>query len=102
MIGTLFKVKVKPAKRRAFIKFIEWDVRVAKEQEDGTLQFDMYQDPKDENTFFVYEAYKDQNAFDVHTKNKPYQQFKSHVRPKWLTEFCTYFERIEAKCSLSF
>jgi hypothetical protein len=63
MFGVLFKVKVKAEKRQAFIDFIKWDIQVAKEREPGTLSFDLYQDPADENAFFVYEAYRDRKAF---------------------------------------
>jgi len=45
MLGILFKVKVKGEKRQAFLDFIEWDIRVARESEPGTLRFDLYQDP---------------------------------------------------------
>jgi (4S)-4-hydroxy-5-phosphonooxypentane-2,3-dione isomerase len=99
MIGTLFRVKVKPTKRPAFIDFIEEDIRVAKEREPGTLRFDMYQDPKDENAFFVYEAYRDQNAFEEHKKNKPYQHWESHIKPE--VHFESLFEQVEAVHSLA-
>jgi (4S)-4-hydroxy-5-phosphonooxypentane-2,3-dione isomerase len=95
MIGTLFKVEVKPTKRQAFIDFIEEDVRVAKECEPGTLRFDLYQDPKDENAFYVYEAYRDQKAFGEHKKNEPYQNFISHVMPEMVTRFESFFEQVE-------
>lgn len=91
MIGTLFRVEVKPIKRQAFIEFIEWDVRVAKEREPGTLRFDLYQDPKDENAFFVYEAYRDEKAFEEHKKNEPYQHWESHVMPEMVTGFESFF-----------
>jgi len=73
MIGILLRVEVKPAKRQAFIDFMEEDVRLAKERELSMLRFDFYQDPKDETAFFVYEAYRDQKAFAEHKKNEPYQ-----------------------------
>ena len=91
MIGTLFRVEVKPTNRQAFIDFIEWDVRVAKECEPGTLRFDLYQDPKDENAFFVYEAYRDQKAFEDHKKNEPYQHWESHITPETVTRFHKVF-----------
>ena len=101
MIGTLFRVEVKPAKRQAFINFIERDVRVAKECEPGTLRFDLYQDPKDENAFFVYEAYRDQKAFDEHKGNEPFQHWESHIRPEMVTRFESFFEKVEAARSLA-
>jgi hypothetical protein len=44
MLGIVFKVKVKGEKRQAFLDFIEWDIRVARECEPRTLRFDLYQD----------------------------------------------------------
>jgi autoinducer 2-degrading protein len=96
MIGTLFRVEVEPAKRQAFIDFIEEDIRVAKEREPGTLRFDMYEDPKDENAFYVYEAYRDQKAFDEHKKNEPFQHWESHIRAEMVTRFESFFEQVEA------
>jgi len=95
MIGTLFRVEVKPTKRQAFIDFIEEDIRVAKDSEPGTLRFDVYQDPKDENAFFVYEAYRDQKAFVEHKKNEPFQQWESRIRPEMVTRFESIFEQVE-------
>src|SRR5262249_8675928 len=97
MIGTLSRVEVKAAKCQAFI---EWDVRVAKEREPGALRFGLYQDPKDENAFFVYEASLDQNAFEEHKKNKPYQHWESHIRPEMVTCFESFFEQVEAMHAL--
>jgi (4S)-4-hydroxy-5-phosphonooxypentane-2,3-dione isomerase len=77
MSGILFRVKVKPANRQVFIEFIEWDARVAREQEraSGTLWLDYYEDPKNANAFFVYEAYRDDAAFDAHKQNDPYKRW---------------------------
>src|SRR5262245_12439469 len=100
MIGTLFRVKVEPVKRQAFIDFIEEDIRVAKEREPGTLRFDLYQEPKDENAFLVYEAYRDQKDFEEHKKNEPYQQWESHIRPEMVTCFESFFEQVEVMRSL--
>ena len=94
MIGTLFRVEVEQVKRQAFIDFIEEDIRVAKEREPGTLRFDLYQDPKDENAFFVYEAYRDQKAFEDHQNHEPYQRWESHIRPEMVTCFESVFERL--------
>jgi (4S)-4-hydroxy-5-phosphonooxypentane-2,3-dione isomerase len=92
MFGILFKVKVKPEKRQAFIDFIKWDIQVAKEREPGTLRFDLYQDPADENAFFVYEAYRDRKAFEEHQKNLPYQQWELQIRPEVVADFKPLFD----------
>jgi autoinducer 2-degrading protein len=99
-IGILFRVEVKPAKRQAFIEFIEWDVRVAKEHEPGTLRFDLYQDPKDENAFFVYEAYRDKKAFEEHKKSEPLSELYLARYAEMLNGFHKLFDEVEAVCSL--
>lgn len=91
MFGILFRVEVKPAERQAFIDFIEWDARVAKEEEPGTLRFDLYQDPKDVNAFFVYEAYRDKSAFEEHKQNEPYKCWESKIKPEMVTDFQLWF-----------
>jgi autoinducer 2-degrading protein len=91
MLGILFKVTVKAEKRQAFIEFIEWDIQVAKESEPGTLRFDLYRDPADENAFFVYEAYRDNKAFEEHQKNPPYQRWVSQIEPEMVDDFQLLF-----------
>jgi quinol monooxygenase YgiN len=92
MLGILFKAQVKADKRQAFIAFIKWDIQVAKEREPGTLRFDLYQDPADENAFFVYEAYLDKKAFEEHKKNLPYQRWESQIRPEVVADFQPLFD----------
>src|SRR5205823_14091671 len=82
MFGILFRAEIKHEEREDVINFIKWDIRVAKEREPGTLRFDLYQDPKDENAFFVYEAYRDEEAFEEHKKNAPYQRWKPDVEQR--------------------
>jgi (4S)-4-hydroxy-5-phosphonooxypentane-2,3-dione isomerase len=87
MYGILFKVTVESAKRADFINFIKWDIEVATTQEPGTLRFDMYQDPKDENTFFVYEAYRDRCAFEDHKQHEPYRRWKPDVEDRMFARY---------------
>jgi quinol monooxygenase YgiN len=68
----------------------------SKKSEPGTLRFDLYRDPKDENAFYVYEAYRDQKAFEEHKKNEPYQHWESHIRPEMVIRFEPFFEKVEA------
>ncbi|MBA5871656.1 MAG: DUF4440 domain-containing protein [Nitrospira sp. CR2.1] len=98
MIEILFKAEVRGSDRRAFLEFIEWDARVAEdeERESGTLCFDYFEDPHDSNVFFVYEAYRDEVAFDAHKRNAPFKRWESHIKPNILTEFQILFERVEA------
>ena len=80
MFGILWRAEVKPEEREDFINFIKWDIQVAKENEPGTLRFELYRDPKDENDFFGYEAYQDEKAFQEHQKNEPFQRWESDVK----------------------
>nr|MBA2436049.1 antibiotic biosynthesis monooxygenase [Chthoniobacterales bacterium] len=98
MFGILFRVVVNPADRKAFIDFIEKDVRVAHDCEPGTLRFDLYKDPdpEAENAFFVYEAYRNRAAFDEHKKNEPYRHWVAEIRPR-MVDFQKVFET-DAEC----
>ncbi len=99
MFGILFRVKVKPGKRKEFIEFIKWDARVAQKSEPGTLRFDLYQDPTDKNAFYVYEAYRDKAAFKKHQQNEPFQQWEPLVEKTMLTHYRDVF-RTTALCAL--
>ena len=77
MFGILFKFKPKPGKRQELLDFLKWDAEVCRDQEPGTLRFEFYSDPKDEDTIYVYEAYQDRIAFEEHKKNEPYQRWAS-------------------------
>jgi (4S)-4-hydroxy-5-phosphonooxypentane-2,3-dione isomerase len=84
MFGILWRAEIRCEERKDFINFIKWDIQVAKEREPGTLRFDLYQDPNDENAFFVYEAYRDETAFEEHQKNEPYRRWDSDIRWRML------------------
>ena len=100
MFGILFRVKVKPHKRKEFIRFITWDIQVAHKKEPGTLRFDCYQDPKDKNAFYVYEAYRNKAAFKKHQQNEPYQQWEPLVKKTMLLTSPQDLFRRTALCSL--
>jgi len=101
MIEILFRAEVKATERSVFIDFIEWDVRVAKEDErgSGTLWFDYYEDPEDRNAFFVYEAYQNEAAFDAHKRNAPFKRWEAYIKQNVLTEFQILFESGKVVCS---
>jgi len=85
MLGILFKAKVKPEKRAAFIKFFESSIRTARDCEPGTLRFDLYQDPAgDGNVFIIYEAYVDEKAFEEDWKGEPYRRWVKKIQPEML------------------
>ena len=85
MLAILFRAKVKPGKRQELIDFLKWDFQECK-KEEGTLRFDVWVDPADEDAVYVYEAYQDQAAFDTHKEGKPFQLWSSEVEPEWITE----------------
>lgn len=100
MFGILFRVTVKPTKRKAFVQFIKEDAQVAQKLEPGTLRFDLYQDPTDKNAFYVYEAYRDKAAFKKHQQNEPYKEWASCVQKEMLISFSHVFQR-KALCALA-
>lgn len=73
----LLRFQVKSGKRQELLEFLEWDAKVAREQEPGTLRFDVYASENDPNTVFLYEAYQDDDAFEEHKANEPFQNFRS-------------------------
>jgi len=99
MLGILFRAKVKPGQRRAFIDFFKWDVGVARACEPGTIRFDVYEDAADKNAFFVYEAYRDRRAFRRHKNNAPFKKWERIVRRKMVDEFWSVL-RGDTVCSL--
>lgn len=77
MYGILFRVEANPGKYQELVDFMTWDAEVCRDEEPGTLRFEFYQDPENENALYVYEAYADREAFEAHKKNEPYQRFAS-------------------------
>ena len=53
MYGILFRVEAKPGKLQELMAHSEWTVEVCKKEEPGTLRFDIYQDPNDDQAFYV-------------------------------------------------
>ena len=92
MFGTLFKFEIESTNRQAFIDFIDSDIRFAEMHEPGTLRFDMYEDARDPNTFFMYEAYADEKAFEQHKQHDPYRRRESHIRPEMVMKFREFFK----------
>lgn len=101
MLSILFRVEIRPHKREEFIAFIKEDIRVAKAHEEGTtLRFDLYQDIKHMNVFYVLEEYKDEPAFKTHQNNEPYKIWLNKIMPEMVTTFQLLFEG-QPLCSLS-
>lgn len=79
VVAILFHVIAKPGKRQELFEFLKWDREESmnKDQEPGTLRFDVFQDPKNEEGFYVYEAYEDRAAFEEHMTHAPFQRWVS-------------------------
>ena len=77
MYGIVFRVEAKPGKFQELVDFLTWDAEVCRDEEPGTLRFEFYQDPENENALYVYEAYQNQEAFDVHKNNDPFKHWHS-------------------------
>ena len=80
MIATLVKARVRPGKKPELLEFLKWDGQVARDEEPGTLRFDVFEDARDENVVYWYEAYVDKAAFDAHRENPPFREFVGRVR----------------------
>jgi quinol monooxygenase YgiN len=91
MYGASFHAIVKPGRKQDFIDFLKWDADVAKDSEPGTLAFEVFQDPANEDGVYVFEGYKDSEAFDQHRSHEPFQQWVSQVREGMLAEFRLLF-----------
>jgi len=92
MLVILFRVEVRPAKRRAFIAFIKKDARVAKRDEKGTRQFELFRDPHNRHAFYVCEGYTNRAAFRIHQRNMPSKEWLTRVMPETVTKFDLLFE----------
>lgn len=87
MIAAFFKVNVRPGKKEELVEFFKWDGTVAGDEEPGTLRFDVFQDPENENTLFLYEAYVDDAALEAHKANAPFQKFINGLRDDCIESF---------------
>ena len=91
MFGILFRVEAKPGKYQALIEFLTWDVQVCRDFELGTLRFEFYRDPNDENALYMYEAYRDLDAFEAHKKNEPFRRWSAGLNQELGTNFTVLF-----------
>jgi (4S)-4-hydroxy-5-phosphonooxypentane-2,3-dione isomerase len=73
----LFFVTARPGQRQQLVDFLTWDQKESMEHERGTLSFDIFEDQKDKDTFYVYEAYEDEAAFEEHKKGEAYKRWSS-------------------------
>ena len=91
MFGILFRLEARPGTRQRLIDFLKWDGEVGRDEEPGTLRFEFYPDPNDENALYVYEAYRDVEAFEEHKKHEPFRRWSSGLRDELATNFTVLF-----------
>src|SRR3984893_4289132 len=81
MLAIWVKVKIKAAMRDRFLKAIEADALGSERDEPGCLRFNVFQDEKDENVYYLFEVYKDQAALEAHCNTPHYAMWRegAHV-----------------------
>lgn len=80
MIALFGKLYTRPGKKQKLIEFLKWDAQVARDQEPGTLRFDVYEDAGEERVVYLYEAYADETAFKAHQENPPFKKFQNGLK----------------------
>jgi autoinducer 2-degrading protein len=91
MFGIVFRIEATPGKYQELLEFLKWDGEICRDREPGTVRFEFYRDPNDDNAFFVYEAYRDLDAFEAHKKNEPFQRWGSGLRDTLGTNYTVLF-----------
>jgi quinol monooxygenase YgiN len=71
MIVIAVNFEIKPDKVAEFKELITGHAGRTLEREPGCRQFDVSQDPKNAQRFFLYEVYDDEAAFEAH-RNTPH------------------------------
>jgi quinol monooxygenase YgiN len=72
MLAIWVKVKINATVRDKFLEAIEADALASEREEPGCLRFNVFQDEKDENVYYLFEVYKDQAALAAHCKTPHY------------------------------
>ncbi|MDQ2786602.1 MAG: antibiotic biosynthesis monooxygenase [Chloroflexota bacterium] len=70
MYVLLVQVDVKPEHHDAFVTAAGEHARRARQNEPGTIRFDVIADESDPNRLYYYEVYLDKAAFDAHAKGE--------------------------------
>lgn len=80
MYVLLVHVDVKPEHRDAFGAAAGAHARRARQNEPGTIRFDVIADESDPNRLHYYEAYVDKAAFDAHAKGESIATFRAETQ----------------------
>ena len=79
MFALVVSLRVKPDRREEFLRAAEEDGRGSREDEPGSLRFDVLQDEADPNHFYYYEVYRDEAAYRAHQETPHYRVWRAAV-----------------------
>ncbi|OGT51279.1 MAG: hypothetical protein A3E84_04190 [Gammaproteobacteria bacterium RIFCSPHIGHO2_12_FULL_42_13] len=71
---------IQPKHRDAYLKAIKEDAIGSLKNEPGCSQFDILQDEKDPNTFYLHETYTDRAAFEFHLTTPHFKKWDDTVK----------------------
>jgi quinol monooxygenase YgiN len=73
------RMSVKQEKRDEFLQEIG-AVMEASRAEEGNNSYDLFQDPKDANSFIMVESWKDMEAVQIHNTSSHFQKFSAAAK----------------------
>ncbi|PMC34432.1 antibiotic biosynthesis monooxygenase [Bacillus sp. UMB0899] len=73
------RMSVKPEKKEEFLHEIE-AVMAGSRAEAGNNSYDLFQDPKDTNSFIMVESWKDMEAVQAHNASSHFQKFSAAAK----------------------
>ena len=80
MYALLVQIDVKPEHRDAFVTAMAGHARRARENEPGTVRFDVITDESDPSRVYFYEVYVDKAAFEAHGQGESIAQFRAETK----------------------
>lgn len=80
MYALLVQIDILPEHRDAFIAAMSGHARRARENEPGTVRFDVITDEKEPNRAYFYEVYSDKAAFDAHAKGESLAVYREETK----------------------
>ena len=80
MIALFAKIYTRPGKKQKLLELLKSSTQVARDEEPGTLRFDVYEDDEDDRVVYLYEAYVDDAAFKIHQSNPPFKKFANGLK----------------------
>jgi autoinducer 2-degrading protein len=80
MYAIMVQIDIKPEHREAFIAAACGHAQRARQNEPGTVRFDVIGDSANPNRIFLYEAYADEDAFRAHGQAASIAQFRAQTQ----------------------